>query len=63
MPPDQRKQLILRQLATLAGQSLADTLVTLISQFGLTGLENPDRVDVINRKEREDGVRGGGGAS
>ena len=29
MPPDQRKQLILRQLATLAGQSLADTLVIL----------------------------------
>jgi predicted nuclease of predicted toxin-antitoxin system len=29
MPPDQRKQLILRQLATLASQSLADTLVIL----------------------------------
>jgi predicted nuclease of predicted toxin-antitoxin system len=29
MPPDQRKQLILRQLATMAGQSLANTLVIL----------------------------------
>ena len=29
MPPDHRKQLILRQLATMAGQSLADTLVIL----------------------------------
>src|SRR5690348_14764079 len=29
MPPEQRKQLILRQLATMAGQSLADTLVIL----------------------------------
>jgi hypothetical protein len=27
--PDQRKQLILRQLATMASQSLADTLVIL----------------------------------
>src|SRR5260221_2280911 len=27
--PDQRKQLILRQLATMASQSLADTLVVL----------------------------------
>ena len=29
MPPEQRKQLILRQLATIAGQALADTLVIL----------------------------------
>ncbi len=29
MPLDQRKQLILRQLATMAGQSLANTLVIL----------------------------------
>jgi len=29
MPPDQRKQLILRQLAAMAGQSFADTLVIL----------------------------------
>jgi predicted nuclease of predicted toxin-antitoxin system len=31
LPPDHRKQLILRQLATMAGQSLADTLVILES--------------------------------
>lgn len=29
MPPDARKQMILRQLATLLGQSLADTLIIL----------------------------------
>ena len=29
MPPDARKRIILRQLATLSGQSLADTLIIL----------------------------------
>jgi hypothetical protein len=35
----------------------------LFSQFGLAGLENPDRVNAVSRKEWGDGVRGGHAAS